>query len=207
MASLLPQPTFEVVQAGRLRSQPYGATMRRRHMAPAVSIHAVPQPVDPETEVLALYDARQKLQAAIATETQKRDTTELDFVRNIAREISYGKTVNVEGVFQKNENANTTAERAKQRIEALESVLARINKRIEQLKTECTETVRKALSKRIETLEELLEDKNNTGKGIEEEIKVLKAELDKLTPKKADPVIPKTTDQATPKAAAKKGTD
>jgi chromosome segregation ATPase len=174
-------------------------------MAATVSIVAAPRPVDPEAEVLAAYDARQKLQVAIATETQKRDTADADFVRNIAREISYGKSVNAEAVFQRNETAKTAAERAQQRIDALANVLAKINKRIEQLKTECSETVNKALSKRIETLEELLEDKNNTGKGIEEEIKVLKAELNKLTPKTTDPVIPKTTDQATPKTTAKKG--
>ena len=198
-ASLLPQPTFEVAQAGCLRSQFYGAIMRRRHTANAV-LRAVPHPVDPEAEVLAAYDARQKLQTAIAAETQKGDTADTDFVRNVAREISYGKYVNVEAVFQRNEAAKTAAERAKDRIYALADVLAKINRRIEQLKAESTDTVYKALTKRIEALEELLKDKNNVGKGIEEEIKVLKAELNKLVPKPTDQAAPKATDQAAPKA-------
>ena len=198
-ASLLPQPTFEVAQAGCLRSQFYGAIMRRRHTANAV-LRAVPHPVDPEAEVLAAYDARQKLQTAIATETQKGETADTDFVRNVAREISYGKVVNVEAVFQRNEAAKTAADRAKDRIYALADVLAKINNRIEELKAECADTVSKALTKRIETLEKLLEDKSNVGKGIEEEIKVLRAELSKLTPKPTDQGAPKTADQAAPKA-------
>ncbi|HKE56426.1 MAG TPA: hypothetical protein VKB46_06990 [Pyrinomonadaceae bacterium] len=181
--------------------------MRRRN-TPNTVLRAVPHPVDPEADVLALYDARQKLQTAIATETQKGETAETDFVRNLAREISYGKVVNVESVFQRNEAAKTAADRAKDRIYALADVLAKINNRIEELKAECSDTVSKALSKRIEALETLLEDKSNVGKGFEEEIKALKAELNKLgpkttdqaAPKPADPTAPKGTDQAAPKA-------
>src|SRR5262245_23119790 len=94
------------------------AIMRRRN-TPNTVLRAVPHPVDPEADVLALYDARQKLQTAIATETQKGETAETDFVRNLAREISYGKVVNVESVFQRNEAAKTAADRAKDRIYAL----------------------------------------------------------------------------------------
>ncbi len=166
--------------------------MRRRNRPNGTYVEVAPQPVDPEAEVLAALDARQKLQAAIATETQKRDSAETDFVRNIANEISNSKVVSVESVFQRNESAQTAAERAKQRLDALASVLAKVNKRIEQLKSDCTETVSKALTKRIETLDKLLADKANAGKGLEEEIKALRAELNKL---------PK------PPAPPKKGTD
>jgi hypothetical protein len=147
--------------------------------------------VDPEAEVLAALDARQKLQSAIATENQKRETAEIDFARNIIREISSSKIVSVEGVFQRSESAKSAADRAKQRLDALTGVLAKVNKRIDQLKADCTELVSKALTQRIEALEQLLTDKAYAGKGIEDEIKALRAELNKL---------PKTT-------PPKKGTD
>jgi chromosome segregation ATPase len=159
--------------------------MRRRNTATPISI-VTPQPVDPEAEVSAALDARQKLQVAIATENQKHDSAEIDFARNITKEISNNKVVNVETVFQRSESAKTAAERAKQRLDALTNVLDKVNKRIEQLKAECSELVGKALSKRIEALEKLLADKDNAGTGIEDELKVLRAELSKL-PKATPP--------------------
>ncbi len=159
-------------------------------MATAISIAEVPRPSDVEAEVLNAFDARQKLQTTIETENLKRDTAETEFARTVAKEISSSKVVNVEAVFQRSETGKAAADRAKQRLDALASILAKVNKRIDQLKADCSDTVNKALTKRIEALEKILSDKNNAGKGIEEEIKVLKAELSKLS-----------------KAAPRKGTD
>jgi hypothetical protein len=154
--------------------------MRRRIMATAISIAEAPRPSGIEPEILSAIDARQKLQAAIEAETGKRDDAEVEFARAVAREISASQVVNVDVVVQRDQAAKTAAERAKQRIEALGCVLEKINTRIEQLKTESPDVVAAVLTAKIETLEEALYEQEETEKGLESQIKLLKAEVGKL---------------------------
>src|SRR4030095_1573582 len=134
-------------------------TMRRRNMSSRISLAQVSSPWDFETEILGAIDARQKLQTAIANEKQKNESGELDFTTGIIREVSASDTVNVDSISQKNEAARVAVERAKQRVDALESILARVNARIDQLKANDPYSVNAALTKKIETLEKSLTDK------------------------------------------------
>jgi len=154
--------------------------MRRRIMASAISLAEVPRPLDAEIEVLNAIDARQKLQAAIVSENQKREAAEIEFARVVAKEISGWQVVNVDAVVQKEVAAKSATEKSKQRIEALQSVLTRVNKRIEQLKSDSPEAVNTALTKKIEALEKSLSEKEDAEKDLEDQIKLLKYEVSKL---------------------------
>jgi len=149
-------------------------------MLSAVSHLQVSQTWDVETEILSAIDARQKLQTAITTEKQNNDAADLDLTRQIISEVSGSDVVNVDSISQKNEAAKAAAERAKQRAEALETILARVNARIDQLKTSDPYSVNNALTKKIETLEKSLTDKDDTRKDVEAQINALKDELNKL---------------------------
>jgi uncharacterized protein YceH (UPF0502 family) len=162
--------------------------MRRRIMATAISLAEVPKPSDDETEVLEAIEARQKLQATIELENGKREAAEIEFVRIAAKEISGSQVFNVDTVFQRDVAGKAAAERAKQRIEALESILAKMNKRIEQLKADSSYAWNAALTKRIEALEKALSEKEEAEKDLEDQINALKAEVIKMpkaTSKKA----------------------
>jgi len=149
-------------------------------MATAISLAEVPRPSDIETEILSAIDARQKLQSAIELENGNRDAAEIDLARNVAREISASPVVNVDLVVQRDQTAKAAAERAKQRIEALGCVLEKINTRIEQLKAESPDAVGAVLTAKIETLEKVLYEQEEAEKGLETQIKLLKAEVGKL---------------------------
>jgi uncharacterized coiled-coil protein SlyX len=154
--------------------------MRRRIMATAITLAEVPGPSDTESEVLNAIDAREKLQTAIEAEKLKREAAEIELAKVVAKEISGTKVVNVDAIFQRNEAWKTADERSQQRIEALESVLAKVRKRIEQLKADSPYAVNAALSKRIEALEKTLSEKEEAEKDLEDQIKLLKYEVSKL---------------------------
>lgn len=156
-------------------------------MTAAISLAEVPKPSDRESEVLYVIDARQKLGEAIEDQKRKREAAESGFASTFAKEIRLSQVVDGEVALQKNEAFKAADLRAKQRIEALASILEKVNKRIEQLKADFPEAVNSALTKRVETLEKALLEKEAAEKGLEEQIKKLKAEISKL-----------------PKAAAKK---
>lgn len=151
--------------------------MKRRSKATTIYLAEVPKPLDVETEVVHAIDARQKLQAAIDSENRKRDAAEIEFARIVVKEISGWQVVNVDVVLQSDVGAKSAAERFKQRIEALQSVLARVNKRIEQLKYDCPEAVNAALTKRIEALKKTVSENAEARKDLEEQISLLKAEM------------------------------
>ena len=163
--------------------------MKRRIRRTAIYLAEVPRPLDVETEILYAIDARQKLQAAIESENRKREAAEIEFAQTVVKEISGWQVVNVDVVFQRDVAAKAAAERSKQRIEALQSILARVNKRIEQLKYDSPDAVNAALTKRIEALEKTLSEKADGRKDLEDQINLLKAEiiikLPKATTKKA----------------------
>lgn len=138
---------------------------------------------DVETEILFAIDARRKLQAAIESENRQRETAEINFARSVVQEISSSQVVNVDLVFQRDVTAKAAAERSQDRIEALQSVLARVNKRIEQLKSDSADAVNAALTKKTEALEKTISEKAGTRKEIEEEINLWKAEIIVKPPK------------------------
>jgi hypothetical protein len=154
--------------------------MRRRTTSSTGYLDQVSKPWDYETELLSAIDARQKLQTAIANEKQKNDTAVLDFTTGIIREVSASDTVNVDSISQKNETARVAAERGKQRVDALDSILARVNARIDQLKTNDPNSANAALTKKIDSLDKSLSDKDDKRKDVEVQINVLKDELSKL---------------------------
>ena len=151
--------------------------MRRRT---AICLAEVPRPLDVETEILYAIDARQKLQAAIESENRKRAAAEIEFARLVVKEIHSWQVVNVEVAIQRDFAAKSAAERSKQRIEALQSLLAKVNKRIEQLKYDSPDAVNAGIAKKIEALEKTLSARAGGQKEIEEEIGLLKAEVVKL---------------------------
>ena len=155
-------------------------------MRTAISLAEVPRPASIESEVFNTIDARQKLQAAIELDNQRRESDEVEFAKGLARDISGNETVNVDGLVQRHAAGKVAAERAKQRVEALEGVLTILNKRFEQLGTDHPDEVNAALSKKITGLEKQLSGNEDAGKDLEAQIKTLKAE------------------QRNPKAAARK---
>lgn len=163
--------------------------MKRRIRRTPICPPEVPKPWDVGTEILYAIDARRKLQAAIHSENQKREAAENEFARTVVKEISSSPVVNVDLVFRRDAVAKSAAEQSKQRIEALQSVLAKVNKRIEQLKYDSPEAVNAALTKKIEALEKTASEKGAARKELEEEISLWKAEiivkLPKATVKKA----------------------
>jgi len=154
--------------------------MRRRIMATAISIAAVPRPSGLEAEILSAVDARQKLQATIESESAKGEAADIEFARGVATDISNSQAVNVDALVQREQAGKTAGERVQQRIEALECLLQRINTRLEQLKAECPEAVSATLTKKIEALEQTLSEQEEAEKDVEEQIKLLRAELHKL---------------------------
>jgi chromosome segregation ATPase len=162
--------------------------MRRRTVTAANSLSEVPRPSDIEMQISQLIEARPKLRAAIQEQEHKIEEAELELARTFARDTQTVAKLDVESAYQKNKALEESEERSKQRIEALESILEKINKHLEQLKADFPEAVRVALTQRVVTLEKALLEKGVPGKGIVEEIKKLKAEISKLpkaTAKKA----------------------
>jgi hypothetical protein len=145
-------------------------------MRTAISLAEVPRPASVESEVFNTIDARQKLQAAIESDAQRRESDEVEFAKGLARDISGEETVNVDGLVQRHAAGKVAAERARQRVEALENILAILNTRFEQLGKDHPDEVNAALSKKITGLEKQLSGNEDAGKDLEAQIRTLKAE-------------------------------
>jgi uncharacterized FlaG/YvyC family protein len=155
-------------------------------MSNTVSLAVVPKP-SAESDVLNAIDARQKLEDAIAAQKAAGETAGVEFAKTFARSVHAAPILDADSAVQKNSARKAAEDRTRQRLEALQDILGSINKLIEQLKYDSPEVVTSALSGRVEALEKKLAEKEADGKDLEEQIKKLKAELNKL-----------------PKAAAKK---
>jgi hypothetical protein len=151
--------------------------MKKRNLATAYRLTEVPRPLDIGTEVLYALDARRKLQAAIESENQKRYAAEIESTGVVVKEINGWPVVNVDVVRQRDVAAKSAAERFKKRIEALKSTLARVNQRIEQLKCDYTDAFNAAVTRRIAALEKTLSEKEGAEKDLEDQIRLLKAEI------------------------------
>lgn len=151
--------------------------MKRRNMAIAYRLAEVPRPFDIGTEVLYGLDSRRKLQAAIESENQKRYAAEIELTRIVVKEINGWPVVNVDVVLQRDAAAKSAAERFRKRIEALESTLARVNQRIEQLKCDSTDAFNAAVTRRVEALEKTRSEKEGAERDLEDQILFLKAEI------------------------------
>jgi hypothetical protein len=152
--------------------------MRRRRAATALSI--APAPSDSVSEASSAIEARQKLEVAIEDQKNQAEAAETQFAKSCARELQLTPAVNADIAFQRNEARKAAATRAQQRIEALENLLEVINKHIEDLKSDSPEVVSSALTKKVEALEKILNEKKDDGKELEDQIKKLKAEISKL---------------------------
>ena len=89
----------------------------------------VPRPSDNESQVLLAIDAKRKLQTTIDALESKRKEAEIDFAKTFVKDTR-AKSIDVEAAFKANEAWRTKDERSKQRIEALQSILERVNKHI-----------------------------------------------------------------------------
>lgn len=154
--------------------------MRRRSIATAISIAEVPKPLSFETQAIQAIETRPKLQAAIEEQKYKLEEAELKAARTFASQTQAGGHVDVEKAFQTSKASKESEEQIKQRSEALEYLQEKLNKHVEQLKTNYPEAVGAALDRRVEALEAVRLEKETAGKGIAEEIKNLKAERSKL---------------------------
>jgi hypothetical protein len=150
-------------------------------MSTAISLAEVPRLASAESEVWKAIDARQKLLAALKSENQKRDSDEVEFALGLVRDISSGPTVNVDLVTQRDSARKVASDRAEQRSKALESALGIVNHRIDQLAKDSPAAVNAAFSKKIELLENTLSENEEAGREIEAEIKILKAEIRRLS--------------------------
>ena len=151
--------------------------MRRRNMSTAISLAAAPRPSDIESAI----DARLKLQVAIEEEKSKGETADIEFARIFSKGIYLVQVVDADVALQENEARKARAERARQRIEALESILATVNKFIEQLKVDSPDAVYSALTRKLEALERALSEKECDGKNLDDQISKLKTEISKLS--------------------------
>lgn len=107
----------------------------------------VPEPSDIESEVLLAIDARKKLRETIEAQKLRRKEAELDLAKTFEKDTR-AKSIDVEDAFKKNEGWRTRDERSKQRIEALESILEKVNRRIKRLKTEGRRAVKSARTRK-----------------------------------------------------------
>ena len=89
----------------------------------------VPRPSDIESEVLDAIEARQKLKTTIDALESKRKEAEIDFAKTFVKDTR-AKSIDVKAAFKTNEEWRTKDERSKQRIEALQSILEKVNKHI-----------------------------------------------------------------------------
>lgn len=149
-------------------------------MSTAISLAAVPTPSDKESEISDAIDARQKLHDAIEDQKQKREAAATDLAKTFAKSIRLLPVVDVEAAFQKNEAWRTADERAQQRSEALQSLLEKVYKLIDQLKTDDPDAVHSVLSSKLESLEKALLEKEVAEKDLDSQIKQLRAEINKL---------------------------
>lgn len=154
-------------------------------MRTAISLAEVPRPLSIESEVFNAIDARQKLEAAIQSENQRRESDEVEFAKGLARDISGSQTVNVDTLVQRDAAGKVAGERAKQRVDALESILATINSCLEQLGANYPDEVNAALSKKIQAFEKTLSEKEEAEKDLVVQIERLKAETKKPKAAKA----------------------
>ena len=152
--------------------------MRRRKAATALSI--APQPSDKSAEAFSAIEARRKLEISIEDQKSKAKLAQTDFARSFARGLQLVSAVDAETAFQKNEGRKVAEARAQQRIDALENLLEAVNNFIEQLKYDSPEAVSAALNRKVEALEKTLNEYDEDGKDLEDEIKKLKAEINKL---------------------------
>jgi chaperonin cofactor prefoldin len=152
--------------------------MRRRKVATALSI--APQPSDNVSEAFSAIEARRKLEVSIEDQKSKAEVAQTDYARSFVRGLQLIPTVDAETAFQKNEAWKVAQARAQQRIEALENLLEAVNKFIEQLKYDSPEAVNVALTRKVEALEKTLSEREEDGKDLEDQIKKLKAEINKL---------------------------
>lgn len=150
-------------------------------MRTAISLAELPRPLSIESEVFNAIEARQKLEAAIQSENQRRESDEVEFAKGLARDISGSETVNVDTLVQRDAAGKLAGERARQRLEALESVLATINSCFERLGADYPDEVNAALSKKIQALEKTLSEKEEAEKDLVVQIERLKAETKKPT--------------------------
>lgn len=146
-------------------------------MRTAISLAELPRPLSIESEVFNAIEARQKLEAAIQSENQRRESDEVEFAKGLARDISGSEIVNVDTLVQRDAAGKLAGERAKQRVEALESVLATINSCFERLAADYPDEVNAALSKKIQALEKTLSEKEEAEKDLVVQIERLKAEM------------------------------
>lgn len=148
-------------------------------MPNTISLAAVPKP-SAESDVLNAIDARQKLEDAIDAQKAAGETAGAEFAKSFARSLQSTPVVDADSAVQKNNARKAAEDRNRQRIEALQDILASINKLIEQLKYDSPEVVTSALNGRVEALEKKLAEKEADEKDLEEQIKKLRAELSKL---------------------------
>jgi uncharacterized protein YukE len=143
----------------------------------AMRLAELTKPSDIESEVLDAIDARQKLNDELNAQELKRKEAELDLAKTFERDTC-ARSIDLEAAFQQNEAWRATDERFRQRIEALESVLDKVKRRIEKLKTENHQAVKSALTRKIEALEKDLKEKVEATRDL---IKKLQGERDRLT--------------------------
>jgi hypothetical protein len=132
------------------------------------------------SEAFSAIEARRKLEIAVEGQKSKTEAVDTDFARSFAKELQLVPAVNADTAVQRNEARKVAKTRAQQRTEALENLLEATKKFIEQLKYDSPEAVVSALTKKVEALEKILGENQDDGKDLEDQIKKLKAEINKL---------------------------
>lgn len=152
-------------------------------MRAGISLAEAPKPSGPssvETQAVQAIEARPKLQAAIEEQKQKLAAAELELARTFASATQTATRIDPEFALQKHKAFEELKERTRLRSEALEYILEKVSKHLEQLKADFPAAVYAALILRVEKLEKALSEKKTTGDSFAEEIKKLKSEISKL---------------------------
>ena len=96
----------------------------------------VPRPSDIEMQLSQTIEARPKLQAAIEEQKHKLEEAEFELARTFVSATQTAARLDVKFALQKHKTFEELKERTRQRIEALESILEKVNKHIAKLKAE-----------------------------------------------------------------------
>jgi hypothetical protein len=156
-------------------------------MATPTTVIALTQlaaPSDTQTEIRNAIDAREGVQALIATlESQRKDAGNL-FLRTFAADLAAVKGSSdksfVDAQFAKFNTWKTADEEIAKRIAALQTIADGLKRRIDEFKAANRDQVIALLRQQIQVLEELQEKQDAEEEILNQRLEALKSELDQL---------------------------
>ncbi len=134
------------------------------------------RPSDFDVEVIASVQAQKKLPEAITNQEQKRKEAEIELARVFARETRNG-VIDAEAAFQRYEAWRVADERAAVRIAALMVLKKKVELLVTKLRKENAAAMKAALSKRIDEIQKILDEKSEADSDLKDEMALLLEEI------------------------------